>query len=84
MSRLDDALDLLPCELLVEPHADPAARSHVRWHEIAVGVGLDEHRLHAVGRGAPKGEPAVAVMIVREMQELLLADEPAYRDSAAR
>jgi hypothetical protein len=78
--RLEDRLDLRPRQILVEPHADPAGAADVRWDVIDVGIAVDEHRLHPLGRRADQRHAVVAVMIVGEHRELLLlpalADEP--------
>src|SRR4051794_40158163 len=80
VSVFGDAGELVPVEAPVEPHAQPATRTHVRRDEELVGVRLDQHLLHPLRRGAPDRETAVAVVVVHHHQErTLLADEEGRR-----
>jgi hypothetical protein len=76
MTSFDQRGDLVPREVAIEPDQHPALRSHVGWNLVKLGLALDEHRLHALGRADREGQHAVAVVIVREHRELAVLREP--------
>ena len=77
---LDDLRDLGPVGAAIEPHAEPTAMPDVSRHVEPIGLLADELRLRTGRRRAPEPENAVAVMVVVERHERLLArDEPRRR-----
>jgi hypothetical protein len=76
MTSFDQRGDLVPCEVAIEPDQHPPLRAHVRWDLVNLGLALDEHRLHALGRADGECEHAVAMVIVREHRELAVLREP--------
>lgn len=79
MGRPDDAGDLVPLQVAVEAHAQPAAVADVGRPEEPLGVGLD-HRLLGADRGrAPQRQRPVAVVVIPDLRELAPADEPGGR-----
>src|SRR5207253_6271320 len=77
---LDDSRELVPVEAAVEPDTEPAAVADVRRYEEPLAVGLDQHRLHSLGSGAPDREPPVPVVVRQDHDErALAADEEGGR-----
>ncbi len=66
--------DFVPVDLSkVEPQRDPTARTHVRRHVEALGIGVDQRTIHTRRGLARDRHDPVAVMIVEEVRELLAA-----------
>src|SRR6476646_9934032 len=81
---VDDAGDLVPVDVDVEPHTDPASRTDVRGYEEPPGLLVDERRLHAGRRTAPDRQPTVALVVVEEHHERLLAAREERRRAVAQ
>jgi hypothetical protein len=77
--RLDQSERLRPLDLAIEAERDPAPTTDVRWDLVELGLAVDEHLLHARRRTDDQHEHAVAMMVVPQRRELLLADEPCRR-----
>src|SRR4029079_2119064 len=68
-----DIFDLVPVDVDVVATADPPSVADVRGHEEAARLLAHHLVLHADGRVAPDGEAPVAVVVVVEHHERLLA-----------
>src|SRR4030095_12774006 len=71
---LENLGDLVPIDLAVEPHADPAFVADVRRVEELVRVGVDEGFLRTRARLAPHCDAVGAVVVVVVHGEELVAD----------
>jgi hypothetical protein len=61
--------DRTPARARVETHSHPAALAHVRRHEEALRVGVDEGLLCSQRHGQPDAHVRGAVMVIVELGE---------------
>jgi hypothetical protein len=81
---LDDAGELVPVDVVVQKHAEPAAMTDVGRPEEPLGCCGDKELLIAGRSGAPDREAAVAVMVVQHHQEAFPVAHEEARRAVAR
>ncbi len=69
---------------LEQVYAQPPAMTHIRRPEEPFRLGLDEVGLDPVRRGAPDGQPAVAMMVGQKHDEAPLVADEERRPAVAR
>src|ERR1700735_2902945 len=68
--------DLVPFHFVIEAHADPSLRTHVRRYEKTLAIGLDQDFLHHRRRLHPYAEVAAAMMVAVGHREHAAAADP--------